>query len=108
MHDRLVSKAAVVLEHVVGGRAGRGHDRSTDPREDTAYRRCGVVRQFMQVNPGFLGDHQDMPGTERPDIEECKHMLVLEDAVAGDLSRKDPGKDGFAGFTHGFFTSPEG
>lgn len=108
IHHFLVSETAVVLEHVVGSGSGRGHDRAADSRQYPTYRGRGVVRQFMQMHSGFLRNNQDMSDAEGADIKKGQHMLILMDSVAGDLSREDPGKDGFTGFIHGFVTSPEG
>ena len=85
---------AVVLQDVVGGRAGRRHDGAGDPRQHPADRGRGGVGQLVEGRRRLLRDDQRVPGAQRRDVEERQDVRVLVDAGAGNLAPQDPAEDG--------------
>ncbi len=65
VENRLVGRAAVVLQHVVGGGAGRRQDRPAEPRQDPAEGRRRLVAQLVEVGLALLGDDQGVAGRQR-------------------------------------------
>ena len=90
----LVRGGAVVLEDVVGARAGGGEHGAGDARQHAADRGGGVIGQGVEGRGRFLGDHQGVAARQWIDVEERKDGIVLVDAVARDLPAHDLGEHG--------------
>ena len=54
----------------------------------------------MQVDCWFLWNHQNMSVAHGADVEECQHVVVFPDTMAGDVTTDDLGEYGFLCFTH--------
>lgn len=89
VHDRLMGGGTVVLEKVVVGGARRLAHRPADSGQHSAKGRGRVVREFGHGRLGLLRDHERMASAEWGHIQECEDVVVLEDAVAGDLALDD-------------------
>ena len=100
VHHHLVRGGAVVLQHVVGRGAGHPLDRPRQARQHTAEGGGGLVGELVEMRLALLGDHQRMAAGERIDVEEGEHVLVLVDAVAGDLAVEDAVEDGALAVAH--------
>ena len=94
VHDHLASLGPVVLEDVVGGGSSDGADRSTEPWEHSAQGRGGVVGEFPERRLLLLGNQEHVSTAEGADVQEGEDMIVLMDAMAGDLAGKDLREDG--------------
>ncbi len=93
MHDRLMGDGAVVLEHVAPLGARFGDHGTAKSGKHATDRRRRFVGEFVQTGLRLLGNHQQMTRGERRHIEEGKHLLVLVDAVAGDLASENLRED---------------
>ena len=89
VHHLLVRLSPVVLQHVVGGRSGRFHQRTSDSGEDSSDGGGRVISQLMKKRSCFLGYDEKVPLTQGTHIEKCQNMVVLVESVAGDLTSED-------------------
>ena len=84
----------VVLQHVELAATGGCHHRAADARHGAANGGAGVIGELIERFRWFLGDDERVPGTERIDVEEGEHVLVLVHLVTGDRAGEDLGEDG--------------
>jgi hypothetical protein len=85
----------IVLQNIAAGCAGDGQDGPTQSRQDPPYRSCGLLRECVERNRWFLGDHQGVARGEGSHIEKRQDQVILVDSVARHLSSKDPAEHGF-------------
>ncbi len=89
VHHLLMRFPSVVLQNVVRGRSGRLHEATCDPWKRSSDGGGGVVAQFVKMSPGLLGYDQKVADAQGAHIQKRQNMVILVDAVAGDLPSKD-------------------
>ena len=97
MEDSLISRGPVVLKNVVVVASSDCHDGPGNSWEHPANSCSTVVAEFVQEGDPLLRDHQDMPKTQRGDIEEGQGVVILIHPVAWDFTVEDASKDGLFG-----------
>ena len=96
VEDGLMRLGSVVLQHVEGGSARRLQHRARDSRQHPADRGRRFLGQLVERRHGFLGDDESVPGREGIHVEERENVIVLVDAMAGNLALDDAAEDGLA------------
>jgi len=88
---------AIIHDHAVSVREALLLGNLGDRNEKVAQSGLITIFCIAYSSEGLFGEHQDVNRSNRVDIMESKHVIVLEDLLAGDLSLNDLGEDGILG-----------